>query len=78
MEGFIADLEHEAAGTSNAVPAFELRTGFLQFFITSGQMAAHLKLCQASPEMNASTACQSFIPLGEAYESLEKKIEKDQ
>lgn len=133
MEGFIADLEHEAAGTSNAVPAFDLRTGFLQFFITNvvpsiqsrvagkfvdefptpaneaamlasvqnvefgacersaisialekwsvksgGQMAAHLKLCQASEEMNASTACQSFIPLGEAYQSLEKKIEKDQ
>jgi hypothetical protein len=133
MEGFIADLEHEAVGTSNAVPPFELRAGFLQFFITAvvpsiqsrvagrfeneyptpeneaammasvqnvefggcersalsiaiekwsvksgGQMAAHLKLCQASQEMNASTACQSFYPLGEAYDSLTKMIEKDQ
>lgn len=133
MEGFIADMEHEATGTSSAVPPFELRTGFLEFFITDvvpsiqsrvagrfvdefptpeneaamlasvqnvefgacersalsiaiekwsvksgGQMAAHLKLCQASKEMNASTACQSFLPLGDAYDSLTKKIEKDQ
>jgi hypothetical protein len=133
MEGFIADLEHEAVGTSNAVPAFDLRTGFLQFFISAvvpsiqsrvagkfvnefptpeneaamlesvqnvefggcersalsiamekwsvksgGQMAAHLKLCQASLEMKNSTACHSFEPLAEAYMSLTKKIEKDQ
>ncbi len=133
MEGFIADLEHEMVGTSNAEPSFDLRAGFLQFFITNvvptiqsrvagkfvaefptpeneaammasvqnvefgscersalsigienwsvksgGQMAAHLKLCQASQEMNASTACQSFHPLGEAYDSLSKKIENDQ
>lgn len=133
MEGFIADLEHEAVGTSNAVPSFDLRSGFLQFFITAvvpsvqsrvagkfvdefptpeneaamlesvqnvefgacersalsiaiekwsvrsgGQMAAHLKLCQASLEMKGSTACQSFIPLGDAYMSLSMKIEKDQ
>ena len=45
---------------------------------SGGQMAAHLKLCQASREMNTTAACQSFIPLGEAYESLTKKIEKDQ
>ena len=133
MEGFIADLEHEMVGTSNAEPSFDSRAFFLQFFITDvipsiqsrvagkfvdefptpeneaammasvqnvefgscersalsigienwsvnsgGQMAAHLKLCQASQEMNASTACQSFHPLGEAYDSLSKKIEKDQ
>lgn len=133
MEGFIADLEHELVGTSNAEPSFASRAFFLQFFITDvipsiqsrvagkfvdesptpeneaammasvqnvefgscersalsigienwsvksgGQMAAHLKLCQASQEMNASTACQSFHPLGEAYDSLSQKIEKDQ
>jgi hypothetical protein len=133
MEGFAADLAHEADGTGAAVPAFELRTGFLEFFITAivpsvqsrvagkfaeewptpeneaamlasvqnvefgacersalsialekwsvksgGQMAAHLKLCQASAEMNDSTACQSFVPLGDAYSSLTKKVEKDQ
>jgi hypothetical protein len=45
---------------------------------SGGQMAAHLKLCQASLEMKNSTACQSFEPLAEAYMSLTKKIEKDQ
>ena len=28
-------------------------------------MAAHLKLCNASKEMNATSGCQSFHPLGE-------------
>ena len=134
MEGFIADLEHEADGTGSvAEPPFVLREGFLQFFITSvvpsiqsrvagrivdefpttdneedmlasiqnvefggceraamsialekwsvksgGQMAAHLKLCNASDEMDATLACQSFHPLGEAYTSLSEKIETDQ
>ena len=133
LEGFIADLEHERVGTNTANPPFELRSGFLGFFIdavvptiesrvggrvvdefprpenevamlasiqhvefgacernaisiaienwtvkSGGQMAAHLKLCQASSEMKMSTACQSFIPLGDAYSTLSKKIEKDQ
>ena len=133
MEGFSSDLEHEATGVGNAVPPFDLRNGFLNFFITNvvpsiqsrvagrfedefptpeneaamkasiqnvefggcertavsiavehwnlksgGQMAGHLKLCNASKEMKATSACQSFYPLGEAYHSLTKKIEKDQ
>ena len=133
LEGFIADLEHEQVGTSAANPPFELRSGFLGFFIdavvptiqsrvggrvvdefptpeneaamlasvqsvefggcernaisiamenwsvrSGGQMAAHLKLCRASREMKTSTGCQSFIPLGEAYSTLSRKIETDQ
>ena len=133
LEGFIADMEHEQVGTSTANPPFELRAGFLGFFIdvvvptiqsrvggrvvdefptpeneaamlasiqnvefgacernsisiaiekwtvkSGGQMAAHLKVCQASSEMKTTTACQSFFPLGEAYSTLSKKIEKDQ
>lgn len=133
LEGFIADMEHEQVGTNTANPPFELRSGFLGFFIdlvvptiqsrvggrvvdefptpeneaamlasiqnvefgacernaisiaiekwtvkSGGQMAAHLKICQASSEMKTTTACQSFIPLGDAYSTLSKKIEKDQ
>ena len=33
LEGFIADLEHERVGVSSANPPFELRAGFLGFFI---------------------------------------------
>ena len=40
---------------------------------SGGQMAAHLKLCEASNEMKMSTACQSFIPLGEAYSTCKSK-----
>ena len=36
---------------------------------SGGQMAAHLKLFNASKEMNATSGCQSFHPLGEAYVS---------
>jgi hypothetical protein len=133
MEGFVADMEHEQVGTAASDPPFELRAGFLGFFIaevvptiqsrvggrvvdefptpeneaamlasvqnvefgacernaisiaiekwsvkSGGQMAAHLKICQASTEMKNSTACQSFAPLGDAYSTLSKKIEKDQ
>jgi hypothetical protein len=133
MEGFVADMAHEQVGTSNASPPFELRAGFLGFFIaevvptiqsrvagrfvdeyptpeneaamlasvqnvefgacernalsiaiekwsvkSGGQMAAHLQLCQVSNEMKSTTACQSFMPLGDAYSTLSKKIEKDQ
>ena len=35
-------------------------------------------LCKASTEMKATAGCQSFIPLGEAYSTLSRKIEKDQ
>ena len=60
----------ERSALSIAIEKWSVKSG--------GQMAAHLKLCQASKEMNASTACQSFLPLGDAYDSLTKKIEKDQ
>lgn len=43
-----------------------------------GQMGQHLRLCDHSQEMNASSACASFRPLGQAYRTLRQKIEKDQ
>lgn len=43
-----------------------------------GQMGRHLALCQVSKEVSSSSACKSFVPLGDAYDSLTKKIEKDQ
>jgi len=43
-----------------------------------GQSGRHIRLCAHSQEMNASSACQSFRPLGQAYRSLTRKIEKDQ
>jgi len=45
---------------------------------SGGQMSAHLKICQASNELRDLGACNSFEPLGKAYSSLTKKIEKDQ
>ncbi len=45
---------------------------------SGGQMDAHLKICQASNELRDLNACNSFEPLGIAYSSLTKKIEKDQ
>jgi len=43
-----------------------------------GQMGRHLRLCDHSREMNASSACSSFRPLGQAYRTLRNKIERDQ
>jgi hypothetical protein len=43
-----------------------------------GQMGRHLRLCDHSVEMNASSACASFRPLGTAYGTLRPKIEQDQ
>jgi len=43
-----------------------------------GQSGRHVRLCDHSKEMNASSACASFRPLAEAYKSLTRKIEKDQ
>ena len=45
---------------------------------SGGQMSAHLKICQASEELRDLNACNSFEPLGKAYSSLTKKIQKDQ
>ena len=43
-----------------------------------GQMGRHLRLCDHSPQLNASSACASFRPLGQAYRTLRTKIERDQ
>lgn len=43
-----------------------------------GQSGRHIRLCAHSQEMNATSACSSFRPLGQAYRSLTRKIEKDQ
>lgn len=60
----------ERIAVSIAIEKWSVKSG--------GQMAAHLKLCDASQEMNATSACQSFRPLADAYKSLTKKIEMDQ
>lgn len=43
-----------------------------------GQMGRHVRICEKSKEMRATSACSSFTPLADAYRSLTKKIEKDQ
>lgn len=43
-----------------------------------GQSGHHTRLCDRSQEMNATSGCSSFRPLGRAYKSLTKKIESDQ
>jgi hypothetical protein len=43
-----------------------------------GQSGRHTRLCAHSQEMNATSGCSSFRPLGRAYRSLTKKIESDQ
>ena len=43
-----------------------------------GQMGHHLRICDHSQELNASSACSSFRPLGQAYRTLGKKLEEDQ
>ncbi len=43
-----------------------------------GQSGRHLRLCNHSQEINATSACDSFRPLAQAYKTLTDKIEKDQ
>ena len=43
-----------------------------------GQMGRHVRICDESEEMGATSACKSFQPLAKAYKSLTKKIETDQ
>ncbi len=43
-----------------------------------GQMGRHLRLCDHSQELRNSSACSTFPPLELAYQTLRKKIEKDQ
>jgi len=43
-----------------------------------GQAGRHVHLCERSKEMADTSACHSFFPLADAYESLSKKVEKDQ
>lgn len=43
-----------------------------------GQAGRHTRICEKSKEMSETTACGSFTPLADAYQSLRKKIEEDQ
>ena len=62
--------ECERIGASIALDKWSIRRG--------GQMRSHLVLCKASEEMRGTNACASFFPLGDAYLTLKKKLEKDQ
>lgn len=43
-----------------------------------GQVGRHIHLCERSKEMEETSACASFFPLAEAYQSLSAKLEEDQ
>ncbi len=43
-----------------------------------GQMGRHLRICDHSQQMDATSSCASFRPLAKAYKSLTKKLEGDQ
>ena len=62
--------ECERIGASIALEKWSIHLG--------GQMYSHLVLCKASKELRGTNACASFYPLGDAYLTLKKKLERDQ
>ncbi len=73
MKASIQEIEFtgcERIGLSIATEKWSVKDG--------GQSQRHIALCEKSPEMNQTTGCDSFRPLGEAYTTLSKKIETDQ
>lgn len=60
----------ERAGLSIAIEGWSNRA--------DGQSGRHVRICEHSKEMAASSACGSFEPLAQAYKTLRPKIEQDQ